>query len=211
MRAPAALEARWQRCWESLSLPAPVPVLAQLLAAWSEPHRHYHTLEHLEECLQWLDRFLGPSREPRVAEIELALWFHDAIYLTRRDDNEQRSADWAQAVLGSAGAPPPLGERIAALVLATRHQARPDTFEAQWLVDIDLVILAAEPPRFAQYEAAIRREYDWVEAGIFRRERARVVAGFMQRPRIYSTEIAFAEFEQRARHNLQRSLDALTG
>src|SRR5690348_4662021 len=89
--------AAWQRPWRELGLPCDAALRTRLVHAWSEPQRHYHTLQHLDECLALFDETRDAA--PHPAEVALALWFHDAVYEPRRHDNEQRSADWARASL----------------------------------------------------------------------------------------------------------------
>src|SRR6188508_492999 len=94
--------ASWQRLWGELGVAtANGGLMNQLVAAYSEQHRHYHTLQHLRECLVQFDAAAMLARRP--AEVELALWFHDAVYDPRRKDNEERSADWARASVLAAG------------------------------------------------------------------------------------------------------------
>lgn len=196
--------AKWQETWERLRLTAPPGLLAELTARYAEPHRAYHTQQHLEECFAALAP--AASLAGRLGEVELALWFHDAIYDTRAPDNEARSADWARASLLTAGADAETAERVHALVLATSHRAAPDEADAQLLVDVDLAILGAGEPRFAEYERQIRQEYAWVPEEIFRERRARVLASFLDRPAIYSTAHFSSRLETHARANLRRSL-----
>jgi predicted metal-dependent HD superfamily phosphohydrolase len=56
----------------------PGDALAAELLARREPQRRYHTLQHLRECLGHLEAVLDQVPDP--AAIELALWFHDAVY-----------------------------------------------------------------------------------------------------------------------------------
>nr|WP_283254299.1 N-methyl-D-aspartate receptor NMDAR2C subunit [Ramlibacter paludis] len=182
-------------------------LMNQLLAAYSEPHRHYHTLQHLRECLAQYEAASMLARRP--AEVELALWFHDAEYDPQRRDNEERSAEWARASVLAAGCAPEVAQRVADLVLATRtHTVAGDDVDAALLLDIDLAILAAAPGRFAEYERQIRLEYAHVPDDAFRTGRANVLRGFLQRERIYRTEPFHAALEARARANLAASLAA---
>jgi predicted metal-dependent HD superfamily phosphohydrolase len=168
-------------------------LLEQLLARYREPHRHYHTLRHLEECFQKFDELRDVASYPDA--VEMAIWFHDAIYDPRRDDNEARSADWAKAAVG---------ERVAALVLATRHEAVPADVDAQVLVDVDLAILGAPPARFDEYERQVREEYRWVPEPIYRHQRRQILDRFLARRSIYHTQRFIARYEAQARVNLAR-------
>ena len=136
----------------------------------------------------------------------MALWFHDAIYDTSRRDNEERSAQWARKSALSAGLSPERAERIAGLVLATKHDAVPLGSDAGLLVDIDLAILGSETARFEAYEMQIREEYAWVRESVYRQARRQILEGFLNREWIYSTAFFRAEHEARARENLSRSV-----
>ena len=69
--------------WKELGAANPDPKLhGELAARYGEPHRKYHTLQHLEECFEKLDEVRTLAEHP--AEIDLALWFHDAIYNVKR-------------------------------------------------------------------------------------------------------------------------------
>ncbi len=196
-----ALEPRWQQTWRDLGLPQPAPaVFDRLLARYRESHRAYHTAQHLEECLALLDELRSVAHEPAI--IELALWYHDAVYWPRRSDNEAASAALARTDLDVVGAPGSLIEAVSAMILATTHQAAPPPGDTGILIDIDLAILGAEPARFAQYERQIQSEYSWVPEFLFQRRRAAVLAGFLARPEIYQTPLLHTRLEKRARQNL---------
>jgi predicted metal-dependent HD superfamily phosphohydrolase len=200
--------ASWQRLWSELGATVVNGgLMNQLVAAYSERQRHYHTLQHLRECLAQFDAAAMLARRP--AEVELALWFHDAVYDPQRSDNEERSADWARASVLAAGCGAAAAERVAALVLATKtHVAPADDVDAALLLDVDLAILGAAPARFADYERQIRAEYAHVPDAEFRAGRARVLRGFLDRERIYVTEAFHDALEARARENLLRSLES---
>ena len=200
--------ADWCAAWHDLRLNVPAhEVLASLLARWCEPHRRYHTLQHLRECLDLFahDRALAE----RPGEVALALWFHDAVYDTGRHDNEAESAAWARRVLLEAGADAAVADRVHALIMATRHSELPRTPDATLLVDIDLAILGAEPARFAEYERQIRDEYGFVPEAAFREKRAAILRGFLERPALFSTPRYAERFDKPARANLARAIAGL--
>lgn len=196
--------------WKGLGAASADPALFhELLCRYSEKHRSYHTLQHLDECFAWLP--LTSSFAERPHEIELALWFHDAIYDVKRQDNEQKSAEWAKAAALRSGLPTSAAERVYELVMVTRHSAVPEGTDAKILVDIDLSILGAAPERFDEYERQVREEYAWVPGLLFRRTRRKILEEFIARPQIFNTDHFFNSHEARARSNLQRSLEKLGG
>jgi predicted metal-dependent HD superfamily phosphohydrolase len=201
------LDASWGRVCEGLDLTVDGERVGdELIARHAEPHRRYHTLQHLGECLAWFGTTRDLAEHP--AEVEAALWFHDAVYDVHRDDNEARSAALARSALQQAGAAPEAVERIAALVLATRHADEPSTPDARLVVDIDLAILGADAARFAEYERQIRDEYAHVPEPEFRRRRDALLRELLARPRLYATAPLRALLEARARTNLAHALGA---
>jgi predicted metal-dependent HD superfamily phosphohydrolase len=199
-----ALE-RWHATWASLGCETSDPELyRRIIARYLEPGRSYHTVQHLDECFAWFDMVRHVAERP--GEIELALWFHDAVYDVRGHDNEERSAAWAYDVAIDAGASTASAARARALVLATKHDAVPDDADAKLIVDVDLSILAAPDERFDEYERQVRQEYSWVPGFLFRRKRREILEGFLARPHIFNTDFFLANHEARARANLARSL-----
>jgi len=200
-----ARHAAWVEAWRALGVQAPSDALFDALRArYGEPHRAYHTLQHLDECLDGLA--IERAHAKRPAEIALALWFHDAIYDVHRHDNEERSADWARQALRDAGVNADAAQRVHALVMATRHQAQPEEADAQLLVDIDLSILGAPAPRFAEYEQQIRFEYAHVPPEVFEPRRRQILGSFLARDPLYLTPSIRARLEAQARLNLQRAI-----
>ena len=203
--AVSELHASWARAWRGVGAAGGGETVRDaLLKRYAEPHRRYHTTRHLSECLGAFDAARALPDRPDA--VELALWFHDAVYDPRRSDNEAQSADWARSALLEAGAEPDMAARVHALVMATQHSAAPATRDEQVLVDIDLGILGAGAERFARYEQEIREEYGFVPEWLFKRTRRAILQSFVDRPRIFSTDHFHTRLEQRARDNLARSI-----
>jgi predicted metal-dependent HD superfamily phosphohydrolase len=199
---------RWNTLWQQLALAAPPDLWRELVARYGEPHRAYHTLDHLAFCFGEYDRVAGQIQEP--VALEFAIWFHDAVYDTHRPDNELRSAEWAVAVLADCGVDAALRQRVYDLILATRHDRPPSDADASYLVDIDLAILGQPPLRFDQYDADIRQEYAWVPEAEFRTKRAAILRSFLARDRIYQTTFFFDCYEAQARQNLDQAVRRLS-
>ena len=203
----AALAASWDAAWSALGRPAPTGLQVELLNAWAEPHRHYHDQRHLRECLALWVRWRG--RSDRAGEVAVALWFHDAIYDPKARSNELNSAAWAARSLIRAGLASEAAQRVHDLVMATQHDAPAMGADAQLLVDIDLSILGSPPERFERYDQDVRKEYAWVPGFRYRDQRAQVLQGFLDRPRLYHGEAAVALLEGQARVNLAAALSRL--
>jgi predicted metal-dependent HD superfamily phosphohydrolase len=142
----------------------------------------------------------------RPAEVEIAIWFHDAIYVPAASDNEERSGEWACSAVESAGASAGAAERIRSLILLTRHDRPARSIDESLVADIDLSIFGAQPERFREYEAQVRREYSHIDECVFRRERARILQRFLERPSIYLTPFMRDPLEAQARRNLEESI-----
>jgi predicted metal-dependent HD superfamily phosphohydrolase len=186
----------------------------ELLELYRAPDRHYHGASHIEAMLNLFEanraRFADPSA------VEAAIWFHDAIYDSRRSDNETKSAEFAAAKLAGHADDNRLA-RIAALILATATHELPEGADdaarqdAALFLDLDLSILGAPGDAFDAYEAGVRREYGWVDEAAWRAGRAAMLRKFLDRPIIFQTEIFRQRYEKTARDNIARSLTALTG
>lgn len=211
------LEQSWLALWQRIGAQGdPVRVFNDLVARYSEPHRVYHTLEHIRHCLCefWLVRDLATN----PAAVEMALWYHDAVYATGEKpgaknirDNEGRSADLATQVCEEANLPQSFTTRVARLILETRHERIPAIFDRRLIVDIDLSILGQSATVFDEYERRIREEYVTVPDHVFAARRSEILRSFIspQRQFIYSTKFFQDKYEKQARANIIRSLERL--
>ena len=203
---------RWFATWRALGV-EPTAALRDaydaLVARYAEPHRKYHTLRHLEDCFTKLEEIRDLAGHP--ADVELALWYHDAIYDTRSTRNEALSANLAAGTATDAGVDAARIRRIEDLVLATRHAAIPADPDATVLVDVDLSILGALPQAFDRYEQQVREEYGWGPGLLYRRERRKILRAFLARPAIFGTPPFRERYEPQARANIEQSLKALGG
>jgi predicted metal-dependent HD superfamily phosphohydrolase len=188
------------------------PVRTELVSAYTAPDRHYHDLHHIEALLCLADDCADAITDRDA--VEAAIWFHDAIYDSRRSDNEERSAALAMARLAGTAHEGRIA-RIAAMIRATAGHAMPDFADAAagrdcaLFLDMDLAILGSPAADFDAYEAAVRREYGWVTEPQWKLGRRAVLAQFLARPAIYTTARFRASHEETARRNLARAIARL--
>jgi predicted metal-dependent HD superfamily phosphohydrolase len=182
---------------------------ADLARRYSEKGRAYHTLRHVRELLALLEEAPGGTPRDRDAA-RFAVWFHDAVYDTHRDDNEARSADLADATLARLGVPEGIVTDVRRMVLATKtHDVEGLSEAGRLFLDADLAILGAPEAVYRAYRAAIRTEYAWVPAFLYRRSRRTVLRSFLDRPAIYHTDTLRDRFEAQARRNLRDEIATL--
>ena len=171
---------------------------SELQMRYSESHRHYHNLKHIDQMLSWLE-----STGASSPALELAIWYHDP----RSEENELLSADVFAAQFGGLVASE-LCADVRRLILATDHRRdRPIMGDETLLIDIDLSIQAAPDAEYDHYCAAIRQEYAFVPSDHYRRARCSVMSKFLTQP-IYFNE-PFTSFETRARANIEREIEQL--
>lgn len=170
----------------------------ELINRWSEPQRHYHTVDHLAFCLERVET------EPVVA---LAAWGHDAVYDPTAADNEERSAVLIGDLLTECGLPAATVSEVQRLVrLTAGHSVAPGDHHGALLADADLAILAAPWPDYVHYVAAVRAEYAHVPDDLWRIGRSTVLQSLLALPTLYHHT---PTLELLARTNLTRELDSL--
>jgi predicted metal-dependent HD superfamily phosphohydrolase len=198
---------RWLSLMHTFGVGPNLDTYKHLLIAYSEPHRHYHTTDHIIACLRQLDGALDLAIFP--AEVEVALWFHDAIYSPAASENESRSAEWAAQFLSSAGVSREACQRVHQHIMATRHEAQPADSDSALVVDIDLSILGQDPSTYAEFEKDVCEEYRWVPWLLYRRKRREILQSFLDRKYIYATPHFRNRYEQAARSNLRSAIGEL--
>jgi len=167
--------------------------------AYSEPGRHYHTLEHVLECLATLDEVRGRLQHPDLAE--LALWFHDIVYDPGADDNELRSALLFDRELG-VRLPTTDADKVRAMIMATVHPSDAAGHDARFVADIDLAGLARPWTRFRRDTERLRRECSHLTENQFQLGTLGFFRKMLARPGIYLTDWFRTRYDAQARRNL---------
>lgn len=187
-------------------------LVRSLRKRYGENHRHYHDWSHVEALLAEFDH-IGWD-DPAAAEI--ALYYHDAIWRPGATDNEAESAALLRRELDGRA---PVGtiDRAVRIVLATATHVvadatpRAEADDIARFLDMDLSILGAPEAVFETYDRAIRQEFADQPDEVYRPRRAAVMRSFLERRPIYRTAAFRASHEERARRNLSRLIERLTG
>lgn len=213
---------RWFGLMARLSVP--FARLNNALKFFEELHhayssRAYHNLRHVEMCLYELDSYCANLRtfwgQPQYTDIELAIWYHDAVYRQNGND-EESSANLAVNRLDMLDLKHMACKVSELIILGTKH-GNNEELKREYVTeekinimhDVDLAILGETEKIFDDYEDGIMREYAHVPEDIFRNKRADILQGFLDRPRIFRMDYFYEKYEKQARKNLKRSFARL--
>jgi len=179
----------------------------ELYTAYTAGGRHYHSLRHLDHLLGELlavkDRLLHWD------DVVFATFYHDAVYASRKQDNEERSADMARERLTRLRYPKEGINHCVQLILATKGHSAASDVDVNIFTDADLSILGAAEAEYDRYAGNVRKEYSVYPDFLYKPGRKKVLEHFLAMPRIFKTEIFFDRYELPARENLRRELRVL--
>ena len=196
------LLSRW-----NATLPHQAELGEQLISRYSEPHRHYHTTEHLVHVLTMIDQL---ADDHDLFLVQLAAWYHDAVYAipAGQVSNEEASARLALRELSWVGLEQEDLNQVARLVRLTEtHLPGPRDPEGELLCDADLAILAADPADYSDYVAAVRAEYSRVPEETFLAGRLAVLTDLADREIFHTAK--GRELSSAAYANLSTEISAL--
>lgn len=204
MRARMAgrFEPLWVRRVPSCALAAP-RVAGELIALYSQPERRFHNLGHIADCLRTLDEVRALVATPDA--VELALWFHDAIYVAGARDNEDRSVELFRSL--ASGVDAAFGDEIAALIMATKHSAKAESGDCGYMVDIDLAGFGVGWDEFMRKGAELRDEYAMQSDDEYYHGQVSFLTQLRARPAFYCTAYFRTRYEDKAQDNLRRLLE----
>lgn len=198
-------QALWQRCLIADAADHSSYIHRRLLDGYREPQRHYHTLAHIAQCLGMFDQCKSLADNPDA--LELAVWFHDAIFEPGKPDNEKRSADLYLQLSDGVHDAATRG-LVKRLIMATLHDgASLADDDAIYMVDIDLSSFGLSWDDFLQDSQNLRRESaDLSDAEYYRRTTS-FQNCLLAKERFYQSDYFAERLESQARANLARYFD----
>jgi len=200
--------ALWTRCVNQDKSMAAEAVYDRLADLYGEAHRHYHTLGHIQHCLQEFDQAAALMDDPDA--VEIALWFHDAIYKPGAKDNEQRSAELFRKYSDTSGCTDAFfQQRVHDLIMITAHCGQPNRKDEQFIVDIDLSSFGLPWDRFERDGRKIRAECANLHDDKYYPGHVRFLKILRERPTFFFTDFFQKRYEQAARRNIERLITSL--
>ncbi len=192
-------------------LQIPLPIIKKtydvLVGLYAQPHRRYHNLTHVKNCLDELDDYPYHYHKPTV---HLAVWFHDAIYEIAANNNEEKSAELADTFLQESSSKNKrvydlFSPIVRDLIMATKHTSCRYSPEEALIVDVDLSILGKDWNTYRAYETTIRLENANYSDDVFIPRRIAFLESLLKKERIFSTHFFHSKYDVSARKNMERS------
>lgn len=200
---------RFEMLWGRYAAPGaavtPEQVHRDLCRRLSGPDRRFHNLDHIEDCLHRFDEVASLLADPDA--VEIAIWFHDAVYVPSDGENERLSAELFLAQ--STDAEPAFRRRVCGLILSTRHRRPARSHDRRFIEDIDLAGFGASWEEFMRHGALLREEFAAQSDEVYQAGQQTFLRRLARRRWFFSTDYYRARHETRARENLDRLLGML--
>ena len=210
MKNVALLKSQWHLLCQELQADFQLSekIFIDLVNTYSNSARHYHNLNHIQDILYLIEEVQYQS--DRFAVIQLSAWFHDYIYDSQAQDNELRSAVYAEKILNMLNISSEIIQQVKQIILSTKkHHPLIDSIDNLIFLDADLSILGASPDKYLKYAQAIRQEYSHLSNSNYQQGRKKVLINFLARDRIYYMDYFYRKLESSARDNLQAEINFL--
>lgn len=183
---------------------------ASLLKSYTHKNRHYHNLVHIESMILAANQYKNELKD--IDSFKFAIWFHDAIYDFSSSQNEARSAKLAINTLQEfEKINQNKIQKIEQYIIDTKeHKPSSQENDLLFFLDIDMQILGKNLEIYKEYSLNIRKEYQLVPKFLYKKGRKKVLKHFLERERIYFTDIFYRQFEQEARRNIGWEIESLS-
>lgn len=202
-----SLKPQWDSFCQRLNINDAQESFKVLVDHYSEPHRAYHTLNHLQNCFNEFNEVKHLLNNPD--SVELAIWFHDVIYDIDKKDNEEKSAEFAKVFCQKNKLSEDFAKKVEDHILATGDHTLSSNSDTNYLIDIDMSILGYPINAIYQYEEQIYKEYSTVYN---RKEYLIGRLGFLTKLKgydIYKTNYFRNKYGQSCQDNIPKTIENL--
>jgi predicted metal-dependent HD superfamily phosphohydrolase len=181
----------------------------QIEKAYTEEGRFYHDLSHLDHLLAEMQ----PLRFNDWPTVFFANVYHDVVYDVEQhmvtNDNEERSAEFAESHLKLIKLMPDKIEKCKELILATKEHRSSRDNDTNLFTDADLCILGQAKKIYNEYKNNVRIEFAVYPDAIFYAGRRKILANFLQMEPLFKTLHFRNRYAERAKENIRRELQLL--
>ena len=183
----------------------------ELIQRYGEPHRFYHTLLHVAELFTWMDTYQKEIQKPAV--VAFAILYHDIVYDTNRDDNEEKSAELAKDHLQRLKITATIINQVVQFILATKTHEVPDNSEnandLKFFLDFDMAILGSDWKVYQHYSENIQFEYQQYTDDLYKAGRKQALEQMASKPFLFYSPTFKRLLEGKARENIEKEMKGL--
>ena len=196
----SSFQSLWQRHLLAGATDHSETIHQQLVQAYEEPGRFYHTIKHIQCCLRLLEDV--EDMAGNADALALSIWFHDAIYQPGASDNEQRSADWfmteTQGVFGDD-----FRNIVYGHIIATLHcNSEIKDHDSRLMIDIDLSSFGMPWSVFLRDSENVRKEFPQLSDDEFYPKQCAFSQSLLGKSHFFQSDYFYRHYEDQARLNL---------
>jgi len=170
-------------------------------------NRYYHDMSHIDRLLNYIDDFDVNMKERTM--LEIAVWFHDIVYVPQIKYNEELSTDMCDVFTNGISLDKRYIDIITNLILVTKHDDTVITQLEKIMVDLDLKDLG--DPIYWSIGNLVRKEFEHLSEEEWKKGRVIFLKKMIQKDYIFMTKEYRTICEKESRINLQKEIELLVG
>ncbi|MDF3026059.1 MAG: hypothetical protein K0S23_366 [Fluviicola sp.] len=176
----------------------------EIVAAYSQKDRHYHTLAHLDHLYSRLLEV--KSLISNWDTVLFSLYYHDIVYDVKASDNEKQSAQFAEERMKQLYLPEEMIEDCKKQILATKTHLQNEHSDTNYFTDADLSVLGEDWETYRAYTEKVRKEYAVYPDLLYNPGRKKVLRHFLEMEKIFKTDYFHEKLEATARQNILKEI-----
>lgn len=174
---------------------------------YTEEFRKYHNWNHISVLVNHIFQYEGEW--DNIHEVLFAAYFHDCIYVPGDQQNEVRSVELADEWLNHLDVPDAMINNVVELIKCTAGHKANGTNDAALFLDLDLLILGANPTDYSNYINSLREEYRQFPDETYYPGRRAFLERFIKAKHIFHTEKIAEKYNNQARRNMRYELQEI--
>ena len=175
------------------------------------PYRYYHNLHHVARLFEWSETIMPQMKVPAVTGF--AILYHDIVYDTFKDNNEEESAAVARDHMQRLQVKESVIQQVETYILASKkHELNSQNAfsDLAWFLDLDLAILGAPWDEYEAYSEQIRKEYRQYPDAVYSPGRKNALEQLSEKEHLFFTSHFRDLLEAQARQNIFREIQLLS-
>jgi len=189
-------------------------IFQKIISAYSESHRHYHVLDHLEDLFDLLEKYAPHFTSRQRADAIAFFFWHDYMYLTHSLEvigkNEIESAKRLSSDFNILGLNRDCTYLEKLIIASKTHDLENGDVFGALLLDMDMSILGRDQITYDSYRGKIRKEFQGFPDAVFYTSRRDLfLVPTLLKQRIFITDTFERDFGFSAMENIKREVGVI--